>query len=343
MDNLNRYLQSVGRHLPAARRADILAELRANLEAQVEDREAELGRALTPTEAEAWVKQLGSPLQMAARYQPQQSLIGPGLFPIYWYVLRLVMFWSTVVFLIAGGVLLAINGATGTAVAQMLLRLPGTWFTAAAWVTLIFAALEIAAQRSPKIRAQLADSMRTFDPGPIPGVDEEPQAGRHARSYAKAAAEFIFSVLLVGWLLLIPANPFLLMGPGIYYYLSLPYRIGPVVEQFYWAVVVLNVVQVVWSGVNLSTGAWQGPRRVQQLVSKALAFVPLGLLLAAPGHLVLVLRDPAADEVRLGHTLYGINEAIHTGLLVVLVICILHILQFAWATVRATRAAAQTV
>src|SRR5271154_5747200 len=88
MELLDRYLESVRKYLPWQRQDDIIAELRANLESQLEDKEAELGRPLTTAEAEAWLKQIGPPIQVAARYQPQQYLIGPSLFPIYLYVLK---------------------------------------------------------------------------------------------------------------------------------------------------------------------------------------------------------------------------------------------------------------
>ena len=88
MELLDRYLQAVKKHLPWQRQDDIIAELRANLEAQLEDKEAELGRPLTTGEAEDWLKQMGPPMQVAARYQPQQYLIGPAVFPTYWFVLR---------------------------------------------------------------------------------------------------------------------------------------------------------------------------------------------------------------------------------------------------------------
>jgi len=336
MESLEKFLQSVGWHLPAAARADILAELRANLEAQLEEREEQLGRPMTEAEGEAWVKALGSPVAMAARYGPQRSLIGPGLFPVYWYVLRLVFFWSTVIYLIVSGVLLAVNGPTAEAAGMVALRLPGVWFTSAAWVTLVFAALELAAQRSPKFRTELAEKVGAFNPGPIPGLEEDEQDRRRQkpRSYAQAAAEFVFSVLLLGWLLLIPANPYLLMGPGVAFYQSLPYRVGPVIEWFYWTVVVLNVVQAAWAGVDLMTGAWQGPRRLERLAVKLMGFAPLLVLLAAPQHMLFVLRNPGADEVRLGGTLYTINESVHRGLEVVLVIVAL---QFVFEVVRAVR------
>ena len=39
MELLDRYLQAVKKHLPWQRQDDIIAELRANLESQLEDRE----------------------------------------------------------------------------------------------------------------------------------------------------------------------------------------------------------------------------------------------------------------------------------------------------------------
>ncbi len=68
MELLDRYLEAVKKHLPWQRQDDIIAELRANLEAQLEEKEAALGRPLTQAEVEAWLKQLGSPMQMAAPY-----------------------------------------------------------------------------------------------------------------------------------------------------------------------------------------------------------------------------------------------------------------------------------
>jgi hypothetical protein len=61
MDLIERYLQAVKKHLPRERQDDIIAELRSNLEAQLEDKEAGPGRPLNAEEVEAWLKQMGSP------------------------------------------------------------------------------------------------------------------------------------------------------------------------------------------------------------------------------------------------------------------------------------------
>src|SRR5260370_97257 len=118
MELLDRYLGAVRKHLPWERQDDIIAELRANLESQVEEKEEELGQPLTAAEAEAWLKEGGPPLQMAARYHTPRYLIGPALFPIYWYVLKLAFFWATVVYTIVSVILLAVgtrNAASATA------------------------------------------------------------------------------------------------------------------------------------------------------------------------------------------------------------------------------------
>ena len=82
MELLDRYLQAVKKYLPARRQDDIIAELRANMESQIEDKESELGRPLTQGEMEDLLRKMGSPVIVASRYQPQQYLIGPALFPL---------------------------------------------------------------------------------------------------------------------------------------------------------------------------------------------------------------------------------------------------------------------
>ena len=108
MELLDRYLQAVRKHLPGQRQDDIIAELRANLESQLQEKQGELGRPLTPAEADAWIRQLGSPMQMASHYQPQQYLIGPAIYPLYLYVLRLSSMWAIIIYMIVSTVTLVL-------------------------------------------------------------------------------------------------------------------------------------------------------------------------------------------------------------------------------------------
>ncbi|MGZ7064631.1 MAG: HAAS signaling domain-containing protein, partial [Candidatus Angelobacter sp.] len=89
MELLDRYLQAVRFWLPRAQQDDIIAELGDDLRSQIEDRESSLGRPLSEDEFVALLKQAGHPLWVAGRYQKQQALIGPALFPLYRFVLKI--------------------------------------------------------------------------------------------------------------------------------------------------------------------------------------------------------------------------------------------------------------
>jgi hypothetical protein len=126
MELLDRYLEAVKKHLPWERQDDIIAELRANLEAQLEEKEAGLGRALTKAEMEEWLKQLGQPIQVAAGYQPQRYLIGPAFFPMYWYVLKMTLGWAAIISSIVIVVTVFAQGTpSATSFFGAMLRLPG--------------------------------------------------------------------------------------------------------------------------------------------------------------------------------------------------------------------------
>jgi hypothetical protein len=90
---LERYLQAVRFWLPKAQQEDILAELSEDLRSQIEEKETELGRSLDETELGAILKKCGSPMRVASRFQPGQHLIGPAWFPVYRFVLKLVLLW----------------------------------------------------------------------------------------------------------------------------------------------------------------------------------------------------------------------------------------------------------
>src|SRR5260370_19372267 len=87
MELLDRYLEAIEFWLPKRQRQDIIAELSEDLRSQIEEKETELGRKLEDAEVETILKRCGSPLVVASRYRRQQYLIGPTLFPIYRFVL----------------------------------------------------------------------------------------------------------------------------------------------------------------------------------------------------------------------------------------------------------------
>jgi hypothetical protein len=320
MELLERYLQAVRRHLRWKKQDDVIDELRANLESQLEDREAALGRPLTDAEMEAWLKELGPPLQMAARYEPAQYLIGPGVFPTYKFVLRLAMTWALVVYGIVSAVQIATQTPNAPAVAGALLRLPMVLLFTAACVTLVFAVIEFSAARNPERFPALAATGMGWSPASLPRLERTDGSGKAQRSRAHAIAEVVVGFLLLIWLLLFPSYPFLLLGPAAQFLGVWPYKLAPVLTEFYWWIVGLNALQLAWHTFDLGRGKWQRPRPAQHLVFKAVGLVPLILLLTAPGGALLLLKQPGVDRPHNGLSLDGINHGLHTAILVIAVI-----------------------
>jgi hypothetical protein len=328
MELLDRYLEAVKKHLPWQRQDDIIAELRANLESQLEDKESELGRPLTTGEAQDWLKQIGPPIQVAARYQPQRSLIGPAIFPIYWYVLRLALTWASVIYSIV--VVAQVFGgqiAGGDGLLQAALRLPGVLLTTAVWVTLVFAGIELVAARCPEKFKGIPFPSTDWSPASLPPVGGAAANGKKPHSYAQAVAEVIFGFLFLAWLLLIPQHPYLIMGPGAAYLRVSPFQLSPVWVQVFWCLVAVNIVQSGWNLASLWQGRWQRPQPIKNIVVKAIGLIPVAVLLSARNHAAILLKHPLLDQARYGEALANINKAING---VAALICAIVVIQLVW-------------
>lgn len=326
MELLDRYLEAVRKHLPWRGQDDILAELKANLESQLEEKESELGRRLTNEEAEEWLKQLGPPIQMAARYQRQQYLIGPAVFPVYWYILRLTLAWCAAIYIIVGAVEIAAQGLDFGAAMGAVLHLPWVLLIDGAIVTLVFALIEqFGVRHGGKCDILFAGPAWTemrlpFEPGP--------DAKKKKRSYASAVAEVIFGFIFFAWLLLIPHYPFLLLGAVASYLTRLPYKLAPVWWLFYWSLVALNGFQLTWKTVDFARGIWQGPHRARHIAMRLLGLIPIGLLLFAPRQALFLPKNHAANAVTHAAQLASANRGIHIAFAIAFVILAL---QLVWA------------
>jgi hypothetical protein len=111
MDLIEDYLRAVAALLPKAQRDDIVAELRDTILTRQEEREAALGRPLTPDEIEAVLREIGHPLVVAARYgEGPQHVVGPMLYPYWLFGVKAVLVIQAVV---AG--IVFVTGAIGYA------------------------------------------------------------------------------------------------------------------------------------------------------------------------------------------------------------------------------------
>jgi hypothetical protein len=322
MEMLDRYLEAVRKLLPWKRQDDIIAELRANLEAQLEDKETELGRPTTPQEAEAWLKDLGSPMQMAARYQSQQYLIGPRFFPIYWVVMRRALFWYSIAYAVVGVVQCAMQERPLRALLGTAARLPLALAIVAGCVTVGFAVTEFLVMRFPE---RFGKARHEWSPASLPPVQRNPVASLRPRTKAKAIGELISGIILLIFWLAVPRHPYLIVGPAVQYLHQVPFRLAPVWRQLYWWVVAQALVNIVWQAAELVLGTWQRSQSVRELVCLTLAIIPQSILFFAPGSAYLLLRHPEL-WTRYGTMLDRINHGIHTFLAVVLAVTVLQVL-----------------
>jgi hypothetical protein len=144
MDLIERYLRAVKPLLPKAQQDDILAELSEDLRSQIEDRAADLGRELDEDEVAAIIKKRGLPIRVASAYLPPQYLIGPLWFPLYRFILKLVMLWVQlpVMLWIVAPTLYFTSPDPKSALLGLVSRLPAIAITTFGIITFIFVCLE---------------------------------------------------------------------------------------------------------------------------------------------------------------------------------------------------------
>lgn len=285
---VDRYLQAVRFWLPKTRRQlDLVAELGEDLRSQIEEKETELGRTLDKNEISEVLKRCGAPMLVASRLGPKRHLIGPTLFPIYWFVLKMVLLWILLpvfIFIVSPATLASTNGDWGQAFAITLGNLWSGAFIAAAIITLVFAILE---------RTQaFANINCKWDPSSLPPL-EKPE---RKTSLFQTVCELGFHVFAVVWLLLVPHHPFLVFGPAAAFL-----ALGPIWSTFYAPIVLLAVAAVIRLVVILVRPQWKVFPLASQIVQAILILIVANYMIDAAGHVIPGDWHPfvmIADSVR---------------------------------------------
>ncbi len=308
-DLLERYLQAVGRALPTEGKEDTLAELRANLLAEMDDKAELLGRATTEEEEATILVRHGHPNLVAARYRPQQSLIGPELFPIYWSVLRRTLPIVVLVVVVVRAVMVIYGPPQPLIVVNSILRLMEVLFYFFAWVTLLFAGVEIFKAKFP----QKVNLYAEWDPRKLAKV--EPASGQDLpkNPVADLVVTAIFNVV---WLLFPYYHPYVGTSQDTVSLQGVSIQLAPVWHQFYLAVVAVNLVQLVFKIVALRSSA-QRWRKPMKLVEQVLGLAPTLVLLQVQQYLAFAGSVP--DPLRQRFTVV-LNAGIHRLAELVLVV-----------------------
>jgi hypothetical protein len=272
---VDRYLQAVRFWMPKSRKQqELLAELGEDLRSQIEAKSEELGRPVTNDDVAEIVKRCGNPMTVAASLRPRSYLIGPGLYPIYIFVLKMVLLWILVpVFLFIVGPVNLSNSAGnwGVAIAKTVGDLWSGLFIAAGVITVVFAVLE-------RTHA-LADATCKWDPMDLPPVEKESKT-----SLVHQACEMAFSFFGLIWILLLPTYPVLILGPAKDFLAA-----SSTLHRFYLPVVLLGVLGLLRSAVALAKQEWDWFPHLSQLLQTFLTLLVLHFLLKA------VVQVPATE------------------------------------------------
>jgi hypothetical protein len=270
MDLLKRYLTAVRFWLPAKQQDDIIAELSEDLRSQSEDREAALGRNLTPAEWETLLKERGHPLVVASGYLPQRYLIGPVLFPVYVFVLKLATLWCLIPS-IAVWLGIAIFAPSGSALHASFWNALWPALVTAGVVTFIFSILE---------RYQ-SEWLGKWSPNTLPPVRDTRRIPRGSTLF-----ELVVNAMFTGWTIEAIAAPALIDSPGLRIAFTSAGR------EVLSGLVLLAIGLIVLSAVNLVRPYWTRTRRS---VRSGIYF--LTALLFALSLRVQPLLDIAGSEV----------------------------------------------
>jgi hypothetical protein len=299
MELLERYLQAVREYLLRnSRRDDIVKELGGNILSQMEDKAAELGRPLSQAEQAAILKQHGHPLLAAARYRrlPMQQLIGPALFPLYWYMLQ-----ALVVIVAAFNVVLVVVLAFGRG--SILQGVVSAW--GFFWLCLLVAVggLTIGFGLIEYFGGGKVPFTGTFDPLELPAVK------KLAPPRGNSMAELVLgSMFLAGW-------PLFLHLPAPAFAGTLPVRLAPAWWHFEAPMLLAVALGMAASFVSLFRPQYPRLRAALRLAS-SVAGVATFYLFLLTGEFVVANPSAAArlnDPVHIGDHVFTAGQLANYG------------------------------
>ena len=291
MEILDRYLQAVKFWLPKDQKQDIIAELSEDLRSQIEDRETELGRNLNQSEVAAILKKRGRPVLVANRFLPQQSLVGPVLFPIYLFVLKIVALFYLVPWVLVWTSLAVFHPThAGLSVIEAVGSFWSSFwemaFFAVGTVTMVFAVVERVQARS--------GFLEQWDPLKLPPVRDRNKIPRSG-SMIEVTANLVWCIWLIAGI-----------GHGTTLRFSeLTITLSPAWRYFFYGFLLVALINAISSATNLFRPHWTVGRASVRLITDGLGsalfcgFLKSGILVA--------VSVPGIDPVKAAHIATAIN------------------------------------
>jgi hypothetical protein len=323
MELLDRYLQAVRFWLPRKQQDDIIAELGDDLRSQIEERESALGRPLNEDELVALLKQAGHPLWVAGRYQKQQALIGPVLFPLYSFVLKIIALGYLGPWLLIW-IVLTVFVPSHRAVHPVQIWIGG-WASLWATMIVIFGYVTLAFAILERVQSAMS-ALQKWDPRKLPRVAQP----RNRVSRVESAFSLVFSIVFIAWWLSLPRYGHLIFGPIAGFF-----SLNPALRALYLPMLVPMSITALQQCVNLVRPEWLWLRAAAQLVSDAIAlFIAIAMTKI---HTYLIPAGNANLDAQHTQALAMLNQALSWGILCFIIGICIALIVHGYQTVRELR------
>jgi hypothetical protein len=323
MDILERYLQAVQFWLPRSQQRDIIAELREDLNSQIEDKESRLNRGLNAEEAAAIIKQCGHPMIVASRYQPQRQLIGPVLFPVYLMALKAISLFYLLPWLLVWICLVSFvpsyRASHGINLAS---ALDSLWNL----VIYLFGGATLGFVIAERVLAE-KQYFANWNPGQLPKVVKRETHKRVPRR--ESLAGFLADlVVLIAW-----TN--LYHGVAIIGKDTADLTLNPGLSAYYFPVMLLMFMDLALNVTTFFRPQWTWlPPTVRALSSAGV----LGILKSAYGlQPWLVLKAQSAQSIQYVNLIHGLNQGIAWSFGITATALTIAIIVYAYQAVRRIR------
>ncbi len=292
MQLVDRYLHAIEFWLPRRQSRDIIAEISEDLHSQIEDRERELGRPLGEAELASLIQQRGRPVLVAHHYLPQRFLIGPVLFPVYTFVLKIFGLWCLAPWTVVSITLHRLQHPASPWLETVVAAGRSVWSTAflgAAAITLLFAILQAVEYKQ--------GWLGEWNPRQLP-------ARRDPRKISRTDSTIEVTVCGAAtvWWIAHASSPHILNGPHIQVVLTSQWM------TFFWGFLMLTSLQAGFATVNWIRPYWTRSR----------AFVRLALHAAGGALFCWILRAHLIADLEISNVGRGwaaeIRDDIHRWL-----------------------------
>jgi hypothetical protein len=323
MELLDRYLHAVRFWLPRKQQDDIIAELGDDLRSQIEEREASLGRPPNEDELAVLLQKAGHPLRVAGRYLPQQSLIGPALFPLYTFVLKAVSLGYLLPWILVWtGMMVFMPSYRASHSGMALFGTCASFWTFALMlmgaITAVFAVLE-------RVQARLV-WLNTWDARKLPRVARR----KDHVSRVESVFGLAFSILFIAWWLSLSRYGHVIFGPIAGFF-----SLNPALRAWYLPVLVPTCIVMLQQCINLVRPQWLWLRAAALLVSDSVGLFIF--IFVAKIHPYLISAGNVNLDTQHVRALVILNQVLSWSMLWVVIGIFVALIVHAYQTVRELR------